>query len=264
MISTIPWDSYLIRTGIWTYPRHAVLGPTIWSIPIEELFFFIIQTYGVSLLYLLLSKPTFHPAYLPHPKIRNPNDSFVVRNSRVFGTIGQMALSFGLWQAWKHVQRGGTGMYMGLIVVWAFPFLLLLWSVARLRVGWTNAHVSRSLTHNFVLRLPKSDIIYPIIFPTLYLWVVDTLALKRGTWVIVEGTKLGVHLWDGLEIEYDSWQSHRLTCEKLMTVLERLSSSFAQIVSSLSDSSPAITAWLSSRHSLARPQTHLYRLRGPL
>jgi 15-cis-phytoene synthase/lycopene beta-cyclase len=30
---------------------------------------------------------------------------------------------------------------------------------------------------------------------------VDTLALKRGTWTIESGTKLGVHLWDSLEIE---------------------------------------------------------------
>jgi 15-cis-phytoene synthase/lycopene beta-cyclase len=41
----------------------------------------------------------------------------------------------------------------------------------------------------------------PIALPTLYLWVVDTLALKRGTWVISHGTKLGIHLWDGLDIE---------------------------------------------------------------
>ena len=37
--------------------------------------------------------------------------------------------------------------------------------------------------------------------PTIYLWAVDTLALRRGTWVIESGTKLGLHLWDGLEIE---------------------------------------------------------------
>jgi 15-cis-phytoene synthase/lycopene beta-cyclase len=37
--------------------------------------------------------------------------------------------------------------------------------------------------------------------PTVYLWTVDTLALRRGTWVISPGTKYGVHLWDGLEIE---------------------------------------------------------------
>jgi 15-cis-phytoene synthase/lycopene beta-cyclase len=30
---------------------------------------------------------------------------------------------------------------------------------------------------------------------------VDTLALRRGTWVISPGTKYGIHLWDGLEIE---------------------------------------------------------------
>ena len=35
----------------------------------------------------------------------------------------------------------------------------------------------------------------------MYLWIVDTLALRRGTWVISTGTKYGLHLWDGLEIE---------------------------------------------------------------
>jgi 15-cis-phytoene synthase/lycopene beta-cyclase len=46
-----------------------------------------------------------------------------------------------------------------------------------------------------------SNTVLPIALPTLYLWVVDTLALKRGTWVISSGTKFGLHLWDGLEIE---------------------------------------------------------------
>jgi 15-cis-phytoene synthase/lycopene beta-cyclase len=39
------------------------------------------------------------------------------------------------------------------------------------------------------------------VLPTVYLWAVDTLALRRGTWVISTGTKYGVHLWDGLEVE---------------------------------------------------------------
>lgn len=37
--------------------------------------------------------------------------------------------------------------------------------------------------------------------PTLYLWAVDTMALRRGTWVISADTKYGVHLWDGLDVE---------------------------------------------------------------
>lgn len=31
--------------------------------------------------------------------------------------------------------------------------------------------------------------------------MVDTFALRRGTWVIEEGTKLGLYLWPRLEIE---------------------------------------------------------------
>jgi 15-cis-phytoene synthase/lycopene beta-cyclase len=57
------------------------------------------------------------------------------------------------------------------------------------------------LAYQFILGLPLSNTLVPIALPTLYLWTVDTLALKRGTWVINSGTKYGLHLWDGLDIE---------------------------------------------------------------
>lgn len=60
---------------------------------------------------------------------------------------------------------------------------------------------ARTLAYQFIIGLPISNTLIPILLPTLYLWIVDTLALKRGTWVIESGTKLGWHLWDGLEIE---------------------------------------------------------------
>ena len=60
----------------------------------------------------------------------------------------------------------------------------------------------RSLAYQLIIELPLSNTLVPIALPTLYLWIVDTLALRRGTWVIESGTKLGWHLWDGLEIEY--------------------------------------------------------------
>jgi 15-cis-phytoene synthase/lycopene beta-cyclase len=59
----------------------------------------------------------------------------------------------------------------------------------------------RSLAHQLLLELPFSNTLLPIALPTIYLWIVDTFALRRGTWVIESGTKYGVHLWDGLEIE---------------------------------------------------------------
>ena len=60
----------------------------------------------------------------------------------------------------------------------------------------------RSLAYQLIMELPRSNTLVPVALPTLYLWIVDTLALRRGTWVIESGTKLGWHLWDGLEIEY--------------------------------------------------------------
>lgn len=41
-----------------------------------------------------------------------------------------------------------------------------------------------------------------ILLPTLYLWVVDNLALQRGTWVIEHDTKLDIQVWGSLDIEY--------------------------------------------------------------
>jgi 15-cis-phytoene synthase / lycopene beta-cyclase len=58
-----------------------------------------------------------------------------------------------------------------------------------------------SLSWQLLLGLPQSKTRLPIILPTAYLWIVDTIALHRGTWSIGSGTKLGVNLWPGLEVE---------------------------------------------------------------
>jgi 15-cis-phytoene synthase/lycopene beta-cyclase len=177
LVSTTPWDSYLIRTRIWSYPEDAVIGPKLFDIPLEEVFFFIIQTYNTSLLYLLVSKPTFHPIYL---RRQEKNDRW-----KYMKLGGQLLLGLLLKKAFTLIRNEGAGTYMGLILAWAVPFLLLLWSLA----------------YQFILGLPLTNTLLPIALPTLYLWIVDTLALRRGTWVIESGTKLGTHLWPGLEIE---------------------------------------------------------------
>ena len=59
----------------------------------------------------------------------------------------------------------------------------------------------RNLAYQFILALPRSNTLIPIILPTLYLWIVDTIALRRGTWVIESETKLEWHLWEGLDAE---------------------------------------------------------------
>lgn len=175
MVSTIPWDSYLIRQKIWTYPASVIVGPTLFSIPAEELFFFVIQTYNTTFLYLLLNKPVFHPSYL-----RQNN---AARNrQRTYGWrfLAACVLTGGLL-SW----RGGKGTYLGLILAWAGPFALFLWT----------------LSSEFLVNLPMTSTLVPIALPTIYLWFVDTLALRRGTWSIEKGTKLELQIWNGLEIE---------------------------------------------------------------
>ena len=122
VISTTPWDSYLIRARIWTYPPNAIIGPTLFRIPLEEIFFFVIQTYNTTLLYLLVSKPTLHPVYL-----RTEKDTQEGRRLRLWRKLGQALLVAAIVSGARMVMDEGEGMYMGLILVWAGPFLLLLW-----------------------------------------------------------------------------------------------------------------------------------------
>ena len=127
MVSTIPWDSYLIRTGIWSYPSHVIIGPKLFDIPLEEVFFFVIQTYNTSLLYLILSKPTFQPVYLraerPKANSQGPRNTAWPR----YRLIGQLFFAAIIAWGWRLVKANDVGTYAGLILVWAGPFILLLW-----------------------------------------------------------------------------------------------------------------------------------------
>lgn len=112
---------------MWTYPSHAILGPVLYHIPVEELFFFVIQTYGTSFIYLLVSKPTLHPACLPHKERRRGLYDYTARHYGTIGIAGQALLIWVLVTGARLVSAGGTGTYMGLILIWALPFVLLLW-----------------------------------------------------------------------------------------------------------------------------------------
>ncbi|KAL8929749.1 MAG: hypothetical protein Q9172_000306 [Xanthocarpia lactea] len=179
VVSTTPWDSYLIHRRIWTYPANAIVGPTLFRIPAEEIFFFVIQTYNTSLLYLLVSKPTFHPIYLRGEKLPSG------QRLRLWRWLGAIFLVVAISSGAGMIAANGRGLYLGLIIVWAGPFILMLWMFA----------------HQLLINLPAFNTLAPILGPTLYLWIIDTIALRRGTWVIQSGTKLSWHLWQGLDVE---------------------------------------------------------------
>ena len=128
MLSTTPWDSYLIRRRIWTYPPEVIIGPTLFAIPLEEVFFFVIQTYNTSLLYLLASIPTFHPAYLCCP--RGDEETKGAISARLMGlyrSVGQVVIGLTIACGGIMVLQGTEATYLGLILIWAGPFILPLW-----------------------------------------------------------------------------------------------------------------------------------------
>lgn len=127
VVATIPWDSYLIQNRIWSYPADAIIGPTLFSIPAEEVFFFVIQTYNTTLLYLILNKPTLHPIYLRGEKLLHDG-----RRLRLWRWLGNIILAAGLVYGATLVNNWGNGLYMGLILIWALPFIFVLWYVRKI------------------------------------------------------------------------------------------------------------------------------------
>ncbi|KAK5996757.1 Bifunctional lycopene cyclase/phytoene synthase [Cladobotryum mycophilum] len=173
VLATIPWDSYLIRNRIWSYPDDAVVGPTLFAIPLEELFFFVIQTYNTSLIYIILTKRLVLPTYLGRPTNAL---SAIVGDLVILGSFVSGAT--GIW-------FGGSFTYMGLILIWVCPFMLLQWAMCC----------------RFLLALPRKEVLLSIVIPSTYLCMVDNLALQRGTWVIERDTKLGFQVFGSLDIE---------------------------------------------------------------
>ncbi|KAF3221241.1 hypothetical protein TWF191_007207 [Orbilia oligospora] len=196
-----PWDSYLLTNKVWTYPEHAIIGITLWKIPFEEYFFFAVQTYITSLICILAGKSIIPTAFLPtlpitpsSPSIEEANlklqkKKHLVQNDykrlRRIGLFGAIFIASLVTIGAKLVQSGGQGTYMGLILVWACPVIFFLWG----------------LSHQYILSVPRKNVLIPILLPTGYLWFVDSLALKKGTWVINPEKSFGIKLWKYLDIE---------------------------------------------------------------
>ncbi len=115
------WADFPHSPQIWSYPASSVLGPTLFAIPLEEVFFFFIQTYITSHLYHLLSRPVIHALLLPHTP-KQARSASAVAGAGVASWLGLFAVAASaLWRG------AGEWTYMSLIVAWVTPFLALLW-----------------------------------------------------------------------------------------------------------------------------------------
>jgi lycopene beta-cyclase len=178
LVYTTPWDNYLVYRGVWWYGADRVMG-TIGYVPVEEYLFFVLQPLltGLFTYLLLLRERTVAAGALPSPAPRDVIE--LIGDARLLGVgiylllaaAGALALTY------------ASGLYMGLILAWAGPVLAAQW--------YFSAPA--------VLRRPRTFVLAAGV-PTLYLWVVDRIAISAGIWSISPEATTGLHLV-GLPIE---------------------------------------------------------------
>lgn len=165
-VYTTPWDNYLVWHDVWGYGKDRVVG-TIGYVPIEEYLFFMLQPILTGLwLYWLLARQ--HEA---------AQESSVRLNVLLF-VLGVIVSVAGFLML-----RSPTTLYLGLILAWATPVLTLQWAVGAAQL-WNV----------------KQLWLLGTLVPTLYLWVIDRIAIAQGIWHISDIYTTGLQLW-GLPIE---------------------------------------------------------------
>lgn len=153
-VYTTPWDNYLVYRDVWGYSSGAVVG-TLGYVPLEEYAFFVIQSLIAGLFYFAL-----RGRGVGHVPLRTMPAAF-----RTVGVAVWLGLSAAGAALLLH--PSDHRLYLGLILAWACPALASMWFVGADKV-WAE----------------RQRVLIAITVPTLYLWVVDRIAIARGIWDI--------------------------------------------------------------------------------
>ncbi|MBU0495110.1 MAG: lycopene cyclase domain-containing protein [Chloroflexi bacterium] len=172
LVYTTPWDNYLVATRVWWYDPALVTGITLGWVPIEEYTFFVVQTLASGLWLLFWMRrlwPPARPAAL-HGWLR-------------WASIGVFSV---LWLASLGVLVAGwmPGWYLALILIWALPPIGLQLAFGA-DILWRHWRV----------------VLMGIAPATLYLWLVDAIAIGSGTWTINPDRIVGFYLGGVLPVE---------------------------------------------------------------
>ncbi len=172
VVYTTPWDNYLVATRVWWYDPNLVTGILIGYVPIEEYTFFILQPILTGLWLLLLMR---HLPAAPAPAATGARIRLV--SATATGAIW-LSSAFILAVGWP------PGTYLGLLLVWALPPLMLQFAFGA-DILWRH----------------RRAISLSILLTTLYLSAADKLAITSGTWTINPEQSLGIYLLGRLPLE---------------------------------------------------------------
>jgi len=146
---TTPWDNYLITRGVWWYGEGAVLV-RFGVAPLGEYLFFLFQPLLVALWTARYPVETARPLSISLPE-------------RALGLAGAGVVA----AAGVALLGSDSGLYLGSLLVWSTPILAIQWAF-----GWP------------FLVAQWRVVLAGTLVPTLYLWVVDRIAIGVGLWTI--------------------------------------------------------------------------------
>ena len=176
---TIPWDNYLISDGVWSYAEGTVLL-RLGHMPVEEYAFVVLQSVLTALWLYRRPLPDVEPSAarssspLGSPDARTDGGRPLARftlpglrrypgpRARLLGTL-----------CWGAVTLVGLAMfvgpsatvYMGATLAWAAPGLAVQWA-----------------TGGGYLWRARRRLALAVTVPTLYLCLIDRLAVEWGLW----------------------------------------------------------------------------------
>lgn len=162
LVYTTPWDNYLVANEIWGYGEGRVLGTIGW-VPVEEYAFFVLQPLLTGMVLYVFLLRLLASGQRP-PAVERPS------RARFWGSIPIL----GIGAEGLLLMSSESGTYMGLILIWCAPILLLLWLYAG----------------PIILRF-RAAVLPAILLPTFYLWFADRTAIGAGTWTISDRYTLG-------------------------------------------------------------------------
>ena len=158
LVYTAPWDNYLIRRGVWSYPPGRVtLSWRIGYVPLEEYLFFVLQPILTGLClwsFGLAQDQDRGEGVSPRRRLAHRLTGATV--AVFLGGVGLLALA-----------TGGRWLYAGLILVWSTPPLALHWLYGG-DMLWENRRAA----------------LLPLGLATVYLWAADRVAIGAGIWSV--------------------------------------------------------------------------------
>ncbi|WP_397541157.1 lycopene cyclase domain-containing protein [Salinarchaeum sp. IM2453] len=166
---TTPWVSYMIQTGVWWYGESAVAWRGLY-IPLGEYMFFTIQVLIVG---FYLHWRGFDYTY--------QSGDLSLRSAAVGVVIGVGMVIGGLYL----ITLDDSFLYLGGLIAWVGPIIIIQWIAGG----------------GYLLRKYRPWVEATLV-PSLYLIIVDRIAIGMGTWVISDQytSELSVPLL-GLPIE---------------------------------------------------------------